>query len=197
MAKKAARKAAKKPAKKSSKKSSMKPAKALSRRAGSGSARKAGKTARSKQASSGSAPRSKAAANPAPVKSGPGPTPMEVGQSLVTMFNRGQMSEIETQWWNPREITSVEGMGVEMAWTGKAAVDQKNQGWMADHVIHGASAEGPYVGASGFAVKFRMDVETRATGQRQVMEEIGVYTVRNGKIVREEFMYSSALPAEA
>jgi len=29
------------------------------------------------------------------------------------------------------------------------------------------------------------------------MEEVGVYTVRNGKIVQEEFMYGSATPAEA
>jgi hypothetical protein len=33
-----------------------------------------------------------------------------------------------------------------------------------------------------------MDVETKSTGAREWMEEIGVYTVKDGKIVREEFM---------
>lgn len=176
MAKKSAKKAAKKPAKMSAKK----PAKTAAKK----TAKKAAKK-----------PAVRKAANPAPVKTGGGASPMEIGQSLVGMFNRGEFAEVEIKWWNPREITSVEGVGVAMAWTGKSAVDEKNQGWMADHVIHGASAEGPFVGASGFAVRFRMDVETKATGQRQVMDEVGVYTVKNGKIVREEFMYSAGMPA--
>ena len=54
---------------------------------------------------------------------------------------------------------------------------------------NGASAEGPFVGAQGFAIKFKMDVEELNTGTRRVSEEVGVYTVNNGKIVREEFMY--------
>lgn len=126
---------------------------------------------------------------PKAVKTGSGLSPLEVGKDLVSMFNSGKLGEIEAKHWSPK-IVSVEGVGVSMAWSGKAAVEAKNQGWMMDHVIHGASAEGPYVGATGFAVKFRMDVETKSTGERTTMEEIGVYTVQNGKIVREEFMYS-------
>ena len=55
--------------------------------------------------------------------------------------------------------------------------------------MHGASAEGPFVGATGFAVKFTIDLETKSTGKRETMTEVGVYTVKNGKIVQEEFMY--------
>ncbi len=62
---------------------------------------------------------------------------------------------------------------------------------MSDNVIHGASTEGPFVVSTGFAVRFRMDVETKSTGQRRVMDEVGVYTVEDGKIVCEEFMYST------
>ena len=60
-----------------------------------------------------------------------------------------------------------------------------------------AHAEGPYVGATGFSVKFRMDIKDNSTGRRTIMEEIGVYTVFNGKIIQEEFMYGSMTPAEA
>jgi hypothetical protein len=49
--------------------------------------------------------------------------------------------------------------------------------------------EGPWVGATGFALKYRIDVSQKSTGQRSHMEEIAVYTVRNGKIVREEFHF--------
>ena len=34
-----------------------------------------------------------------------------------------------------------------------------------------------------------MDVEDTTNGSRVLMEEVGVYQIQNGKIVREEFMY--------
>lgn len=139
------------------------------------------------------APAPKKIKNPSFIKTGRGPSPAEIGNDLVTMFNRGQMTEIEHKWWSPK-ITSIEGVGVAMAWHGRKAVEEKNQGWMATHRIHGASAEGPYVGASGFAVKFAMDVEDTTNNSRVMMEEVGVYTVENGKIVREEFMYGRLTP---
>jgi hypothetical protein len=135
----------------------------------------------------------KAAANPSMVTTGSGPSPAEIGADLVAMFNRGELSAIEAKWHSP-SLVSVEGVGVAMAWSGKKAVQEKNEGWMATHRLHGASAEGPYIGASGFAVKFSMDVEDTSNGSRVLMDEVGVYTVQNGKIVREEFMYGSVCP---
>lgn len=131
------------------------------------------------------------ALEPVEITTGRGPTPAEIGADLVAMFNSGQSREIEDKYWDP-DIESVEGVGIAKAWRGRPAVEAKNAAWMSDHVIHGASAEGPYVGATGFAVKFRIDVETKSTGQRQTIDEIGVYTVKKGRIVREEFMYSTA-----
>lgn len=131
-----------------------------------------------------------AAAGMFPVNTGKGASPIEVGSAIVAMFNQGKLQEIEQQFWSPG-IVSCEGLGVNLEWRGRAAVEGKNQDWMKEHRLHGASAEGPFVGSTGFAIKFRMDVETISTGQRQVMEEVGVYTLRNGKIEREEFMYSA------
>lgn len=127
--------------------------------------------------------------NPSRVTTGKGPGPEAIGRDLVSMFNRGLFKEIEDKFWSP-SIVSVEGIG--MAWHGRKAVEAKNNGWMEQNEIQGAAAEGPFVGASGFAVKFRMDVVERASGKRTVMDEVGVYTVQDGKIVREEFMYGGA-----
>ncbi len=124
------------------------------------------------------------------VTTGSGATPMDIGTKLVSMFNTGQFNEIEKMFWSPK-IESIEGLGVGMGWRGKPAVDAKNAGWMAQNKIHGASAEGPFVGSSGFAVRFKMDVEQVDTGTRTMFDEVGVYTVKNGKIIREEFMYSA------
>lgn len=123
---------------------------------------------------------------PVTIKTGPGMSPMEIGSRLVADFNAGKMHLNEM--WSPA-IVSIEGVGVSQAWNGRKAVDAKNAWWAGEHVVHGASAEGPFVGATGFGVKFVIDVETKSTGKRELMTEIGVYTVKNGKIVQEEFMY--------
>lgn len=128
------------------------------------------------------------APKPKAIKTGKGASPAEVGGELVRMFNAGQFAEIEQKFWSPK-VVSIEGVGVAMAWEGRKAVRHKNDEWMKTHTIHSASAEGPFVGATGFAVKFRMDVEDTASGSRTAMEEVGVYTIKNGKIVQEEFMY--------
>jgi hypothetical protein len=125
---------------------------------------------------------------PKPVKTGKGASALEVGKELIALFNAGDYAAIEEKLWSSK-VVSVEGLGVSQAWHGRAAVRAKNEEWMATHTIHSAKAEGPFVGASGFSVKFSMDVEDKTNGQRMPMEEVAVYTVDRGKIVREEFMY--------
>jgi len=163
------------------KKASKKAAKSSSRRIVHA---KAGRKAAPKKSPS----RAKASVGPKPISSGRGATPAEIGRELVAMFNaKTPEREIWNKFFSPG-LVSIEGNG--MAWSGLKAAEAKGAEWMALHTVHGASAEGPYVGATGFAVKFRMDVEIKATGQRITMEEIGVYTVKNGKVIQEEFMYS-------
>lgn len=150
---------------------------------------KVAKKAAPKKAAKASKPAAKSAA-PAgvrPVSTGKGPSAQEVGQQLVTWFNEGKMAECEGLW--DKNITSCEGMGVGMEWVGRKAVDAKNADWMSKHTILGGAAEGPYIGSTGFAVKFKMHVKVNASGQEIQMNEVGVYTVKDGKIVREEFMY--------
>lgn len=122
------------------------------------------------------------------VSTGSGASPMELGQQLVALFNQGKADAWIAKIWAPT-IESIEGVGMNMGWRGTKAVNAKNTEWMKTHVVHGARAEGPFVGSTGFAVKFTMDVEDTTTGQRISMEEVGVYTVVKGKIAREEFMY--------
>lgn len=141
-----------------------------------------------KKSKKAGSPKASKGAAPKQVKTGKGATPLEVGSDLVKLVRAGQGDEVYTKWWAPG-VVSVEGLGMSMEWSGRKSVLQKNATWEADHVVHGAEVEGPFVGATGFTVRFKMDIETKSTGQRETMEEVGVYTVKNGKIVREEFMY--------
>jgi len=122
-----------------------------------------------------------------PVSTGTGASPMEVGSRLVTLFNAGQVAECEALW--DSSIVSCEGVGVGLEWGGRRAVEAKNAEWSSKHTMLGGAAEGPFVGSTGFSVKFRLHVKVNETGAEMVMNEVGVYTVRDGKIVREEFMY--------
>lgn len=132
---------------------------------------------------------SKPSGGPKKISTGAGPGPKELGEVLVREFNKGKF-DLDHKW-SPA-IESIEGMG--MSWSGRKAVDAKNAEWYKGHTLHGASAEGPFVGATGFAVKFKMDIEEKATAKRIMMEEVAVYSVSKGKIVREEFMYGSMTP---
>ena len=128
---------------------------------------------------------------PKPVKTGKGATPLEIAKDFAALIRAGKSDEVEKKWLAPG-IESVEGVGASMAWSGKKAVLAKYRGWEADHEIHSMTLEGPWVGATGFALRFGVDATQLSTGQRTQMQEIAVYTVRNGKVVREEFHF--ALP---
>jgi hypothetical protein len=57
--------------------------------------------------------------------------------------------------------------------------------------LHNEEVNGPFLGENQFAVEFKMDVTQKASGKRMHMEEMALYTVEGGKIVREHFFYNA------
>ena len=93
--------------------------------------------------------------------------------------------------YNSPDIVSYEAMGGAMAeCKGTAAVQAKSDWWYANHEMHKSEARGPYVNGSAFAVHFSIDVTAKDSGKRMQMDEIGLYTVKDGKIIEERFFYS-------
>jgi hypothetical protein len=136
------------------------------------------------------APKKKSAsAGPKPVKTGKGATPLEIAKQFTALLRAGRYPEVEERWLGP-SIESVEGVGASMSWKGKKNVLAKYRAWEAENEFVDPKIEGPWVGATGFAVKFVGHVLNKASGERHAMEEIAVYTVRDGKVVREEFHFS-------
>ena len=153
-------------------------------------ARKKKSARKPKQAPKRKAPVKKAASSgPKPVRTGKGPTPLEVAKQFTDLLRAGKYAEVEERWLAP-SIESVEGHGAAMAWKGKKNVLAKYRAWEAENEFVDPKIEGPWVGATGFAIKFVGHVLQKATGQRHAMEEIAVYTVRDGKVVREEFHFA-------
>jgi hypothetical protein len=120
------------------------------------------------------------------LSSGKGATPAEIGASLVALFNSGKADEVPGLWHH-KKIESIESDGT--VFEGRKGVAEKDAWWNASFTVHSARAEGPFSGATGFAVVFEMEISPvgNPSGRTKV-REVGVYTVAKGKIVREEFL---------
>ena len=118
------------------------------------------------------------------------PTTQQVAQDLVAMCKQGQFDESGEKYWAD-DVVSLEPMPGDMARIqGKAGVRAKGEWWYANHEIHAVEVEGPYVNGDQFVVRFKMDLTPKG-GERISMDEVGLYTVKGGKIVEERFFYAS------
>jgi len=73
---------------------------------------------------------------------------------------------------------------------GVEAIRGKHEWWYANNEVHSTSAEGPYVGNRDdqFVLRFLMDI-TPTGGERMQMDEVALFTVQDGKICKEEYLY--------
>jgi hypothetical protein len=118
-------------------------------------------------------------------------TTQEIANKLVTLCSAGKFDDAIKTLYSP-DIVSVEAMappGGARESKGFDAVVGKNEWWTANHEVHSAKVEGPLVAGNHFAVAFKLDVTFKPESKRMQIEEIGLYEVSNGKIVREEFFY--------
>lgn len=120
-------------------------------------------------------------------------TTQQIGQKLVELCRQGKNFDAMDQLYDP-QIVSVEAMsppGQSPESKGVDACKKKGQMWQSMHEIHSAQVEGPFMhGTEKFAVYFSYDVTVKPSGKRHMMNEVGIYTTKNGKITREEFYYS-------
>ena len=119
----------------------------------------------------------------------------EIGKKLVELCKKNQNAEaISTLYAD--DIVSVEAVTmpgtVDRTTKGLEGVRGKNQWWSDNHTVHSADVAGPYPhGEDRFAVRFQYDITNKPSGQRMKMDEVALYTVANGKIVKEEFFYAT------
>ena len=118
-------------------------------------------------------------------------TIQEVADKLVKLCSDGKFEEA-TETLYAGDVVSMEAgapPGGSRESKGLDAVKAKGKWWVENHEVHSSKVEGPLVGATHFAVVFKMDVTFKPKGQRFQMEEVAVYQVADGKIVYEEFFY--------
>ena len=113
----------------------------------------------------------------------------DLAKTFTELCAKGQLEAAGQKFWSD-DVVSREPMTGDLAVIkGRKAVEGKGAWWSANHEIHDVKVQGPYVHGDQFAVRFTMDVTPKG-GQRATMDEIGIYTVRGGKIVEERFFYA-------
>jgi ketosteroid isomerase-like protein len=119
-------------------------------------------------------------------------TNLEIGKKLVELCQQGKNQEAMAALY-AKDIVSVEAAGnpsMPAESRGIDAVNAKGKWWYDNHTVHSATAEGPYPhGSDRFAVRFSYDLTNKPSNKRMKFDEIAVFTVKDDKIVREEFYY--------
>jgi len=120
-------------------------------------------------------------------------TTTEIAQKYVNLCQQGKFEACLEELFS-KDAVSVEAFappGAERTTRGLPAIRVKSERWGRDHDIHAITLSGPFPNEDRFAVVFRFDVTNKPSGRRISMEEVGLFTVENGKITREEFFYSA------
>lgn len=113
-----------------------------------------------------------------------------MADTLVEACRTQGEADLLTNHYHP-DAVSVEaadfsGMGRETQ--GLDGIRGKHAWWEENFEFHGGEVGGPFLhGDDKFAVTFTMDATHKASGERTAMTEVAIYTVADGKIVREEF----------
>lgn len=119
-------------------------------------------------------------------------TANEIGKKYVALCKEGRNEEVLDTLF-AKDALSVEAgapPGQERTAKGVDAIKAKSKWWNENHTVHKAEMSGPFPHDDRFAVRFVFDVTHKPTSRRFTMEEIGLFTVANGKIAKEEFFYS-------
>ena len=116
----------------------------------------------------------------------------QVARRLVELCREGKGSQAQDELYS-KDAVSIEMEGLPPGAPGNAkgieAIREKGRQFNAGiEEVHGGTVGEPIVSGNWFSVVMTMDATFKGRG-RVNMEEICVYQVRDGKIVREQFFY--------
>jgi hypothetical protein len=114
----------------------------------------------------------------------------EVAQKVVELVRKQAWHEAVNTLYD-EDIVSVEAHASDGESPEKRGIDEvrgKVDWWVDAMEVHSFKASGPFVAHDRFVVQYDADVTDKKSKKRFQLSEVGVYTVNNGKIVREEFL---------
>jgi hypothetical protein len=120
-------------------------------------------------------------------------TTLHIANRLADLCRQGKSDEAFDTLYT-HDAVSVEaaaGPGFNQEVKGLAAIKAKGQWWLSNHEVHAANVNGPWPHGDRFILGFQFDVTNKPSGARMQIDEAALYTVKNGKIMKEEFFYAA------
>jgi hypothetical protein len=114
----------------------------------------------------------------------------EVATKLVEYCRKGEWMKAVDDLY-AKGIVSVEARTMESMPAEMRGIDQvrgKTEWWEKNMQVHSAKVTGPFVARDTFVVEFDVDVTDKASNKRMQMSEVGIYSVKDGRVAREEFL---------
>ncbi len=109
---------------------------------------------------------------------------------LVELCRKGEFNTCYKELFNPN-FKSIEADG--SVCTGMEEIGKKGAEWNAGiEAFHGSSVSEPIVAGNHFSLTMSMDLQYKGDSHVSKFEEICVYEVKDGKIVKEQFFYEQA-----
>src|SRR6266850_7734442 len=114
----------------------------------------------------------------------------QVAQKVVEL-TRKQVWKEALESLHAKDIVSVESRPNETGSPETRGIDgvrAKVDWWLGSMETHSVKVHGPFVAHDRFVVQYDIDVTDKSSNKRLQISEVGVYAVKDGKIVREEFL---------
>ncbi|QDU35111.1 hypothetical protein KS4_31910 [Poriferisphaera corsica] len=121
----------------------------------------------------------------------PATSTLDLGNQLADLCKEGRHLEAVDTLYD-ENIVSIEPCSspdMPARMEGIQAVRGKNEWWLNAFEMKDQHVYGPYPHGERFALAFCMDVVNKETKEEMHMEEVALYTVKDNKIVQEEFFH--------
>lgn len=115
---------------------------------------------------------------------------IEIANNLVDWYNKGDEAKCYQELYS-NDIVSIEADNSYPKAEGMQEVQKKGEWWNNTFEVHSTKASKPTVADNWFTTRFDMDITHKESGERSQMQELGVYQVKDGKIIREQFFYDA------
>lgn len=117
-------------------------------------------------------------------------TTQEVANRLIELCRTGNWADAQAELYS-EDCESIEPAGTHWeSVKGMDAIREKGAKWGAMvEEFHGNEISEPIIAENFFSIRMVSDTTFKGMG-RMKFEELGVYEVRDGKVVKEQFFYT-------
>jgi len=119
---------------------------------------------------------------------------LQIAHEIAQLCRQDKNLEAIEKFYS-KDIVSIEVCGNEempARMEGIDAIKGKNKWWLENHEVHDGQTLGPFPHGDRFILFFNYDITPKTgpmAGKRMKIQEAGLYTVEDGKVVKEEFFY--------